>query len=55
MENLDALELSRELREETGKKLNNLSWQEKLDLFQEIKMQYNDKIVKNDISLKTSK
>jgi|APSaa5957512622_1039677.scaffolds.fasta_scaffold258959_1 hypothetical protein len=55
MENLDAIELSRKLREETGKKLNNLSRQEKLNLFREIKTKYEEKIERNNILTKTSK
>ena len=53
MENLDAIELSRKLREETGKKLNNLSRQEKLNLFREIKTKYEEKIERNNILTKT--
>ena len=51
MKSLDALQISRKLREETSQRLNNLSWQEKLKLFEETKNMYKDKIEKNNILL----
>ena len=55
MENLDALELSRKLREETSQILNDLTLQEKLKLFEKTKARYAEKIKHNNIMQKTSK
>ena len=55
MDNLDALELSRKLREETSQALNRLQWQDKLELFNKAKNKYKEQINKNNILIQNAK
>ena len=55
MDNIDALALSRKLREETSQALNHLNWQEKLELFNKAKNRYIEKINKNNVFIQNVK
>ncbi|MFP4362494.1 MAG: hypothetical protein ACLFR1_01360 [Spirochaetia bacterium] len=55
MEEIDALELSRRLREETSLRLQKLSWEEKVDLFHKAKEQNKAAIDKKNILLEPKK